>query len=156
VSAKVYTKRNQAVVRYIKTDPNGPVAKDMLKRGVRVQSRARKNLNGGSSGPRRINTGLLRTSIGVGLRMKSTGRSVRIGTDLYYSYWVHEGTGLYGPKHRLITPKRGKVLVFPASGRGVPKSGKWAGKRVVRSVKGMKPNHYLTDALRQTRAGGAA
>lgn len=153
MGVKVTSRRNQAAWRRLVESPEGAVAKDLLKRGARVQARARKNLGGGQSGPKRVRTGLLRVSIGVQLRLKSTGRSVRIGTDLYYSYWVHEGTGLYGPRHRVITPKHGKVLVFPSTGRGVPKTGKWAGKRVVRSVKGMRPNRYLTNALEQTHAG---
>ena len=66
--AKVTHKFNKAVEEKILTSPVGGVAKDLLKRGARVQSRARRNLSGVTgSGPRRINTGHLRASITVKL-----------------------------------------------------------------------------------------
>jgi hypothetical protein len=58
-----------------------------------------------------------------------------------YARWVHNGTGIYGPRHRPIKPKRAKALRF--KGRRFGKSG-WV---YARQVKGMKPNPFLEDAL---------
>lgn len=41
----------------------------------------------------------------------ATSRDPRTGHD--YAPDVHEGTGLWGPKKKIITPKKARVLVFP-------------------------------------------
>lgn len=138
---------NERQLAYIISSPRGPVAKDLLRRGRRVQAAARRNLAGTTgTGPRRINTGRLRQSISVDLIITLTATpAVRIGTSVYYARWVHDGTGLYGPRHKLITPKRAKALVFRAKyGR---RSGRFKGYVVVMSVKGMRPNPFLARAL---------
>lgn len=137
---------NDAQLQYIMKSPSGAVAKDLIKRGARVESRAKRNLSGGVSGPRRINTGHLRSSIKSQLIVRPEGLGIRVGTSVYYARWVHDGTGIYGPRHALIFPRRGKVLVWRSRIYGA-KKGKWAGKVVVRSTKGMKPNPFLQDAL---------
>lgn len=120
--------------------PGGGVARDMLRRGVRVQSQARRNL-GGASGPRRIDTGLLRSSVYV---RPVPGPGARIGTGVRYAWFVHQGTGLYGPRHRLITARRsGGFLAFTPKGA--------RGRIYVRSVKGMRPNPFLKAALPAAR-----
>lgn len=118
--------------------PTGGTARDMLRRGVRVQSQARRNLAGGGGYPKRIDTGLLRSSIQVKPIIVRLAPGAWIGTNVRYSRWVHGGTGLYGPRHAVIRPLRGTYLVF--TGRG-------GGKVFVRSVKGMKPNPFLKNAL---------
>lgn len=137
---------NTQQLKYIYSSPTGPMARHLLKQGIRVQSAARKNLNGGASGPRRINTGYLRTSVNTQLGVDSDGLVVRVGSKLKYALFVHEGTGIYGPKKRVIRPKSGKYLVF-ASKKSKVKKGKWKGKVVVPYVKGIKPNRFLTTAL---------
>lgn len=117
------------------------VAKDLLRRGFKVQAKARVLLAGGAGRPRRIDTGILRSSIQVKL-MEATGKPrVRIGTNRRYAMWVHDGTGIYGPKRMPITPKRGKVLAF--------KSVKYGKSKTIfaKSVKGMRRNQFLKDAL---------
>lgn len=126
--------------------PVGAIAKDLIKRGKRVESRAKLNLGGAAGKPRRIDTGLLRASISTNLFLRNNSLAVRVGTNVYYSRYVHDGTGLFGPKHTVIRPKFGKVLVFSSKIYGA-KKGKFAGKVVVRSVRGMKPNPFLHDAL---------
>ena len=54
-----------------------------------------------------------------------------------YALYVHEGTGIYGPKKRKIVPKNAKALRFKAGGRVIYR----------RSVKGQKPNRYLKRAV---------
>lgn len=138
---------NKAVMEKILRGPNGGVVKDLIKRGARVQSRARRNLGGHTgSGPRRINTGLLRASISTQLSVQPQWLVMRVGTGVRYARWVHDGTGIYGPKKTLIKPKQAKALVFESKVYGA-KKGKFVGKVVVKSVKGMKPNPFLAKAL---------
>lgn len=138
-------KLNQTEITRILTSSTGPVARALLVRGYRVQAQARKNLGGGAgSGPKRVDTGLLRASIAVELRRRET-LVVRIGTNVEYAIYVHEGTGLYGPKHRRIVPRTKRYLRFRPQGT----------QRFVyaRSVKGMRPNPFLVDALSAARIG---
>jgi hypothetical protein len=65
---------------------------------------------------------------------------MRVGSGQYYAKWVHDGTGIYGPKARPITPKSAKYLAFKWKKRGNK-------QMFLKSVKGMKPNPYLKDAL---------
>lgn len=138
---------NEAQFQFLIASPLGGVAKDLLKRGARVESRAKRNLSGGTgTGPRRVDTGLLRNSVHSQLIKHHQGLAVRVGTGVYYARWVHDGTGIYGPKHMKITPKTAQALVFRSKTYGA-KKGKFAGKVVVRSVKGMRGNPFLADAL---------
>lgn len=139
-------KFNEAQLKFILSSPNGAVAKDLIKRGKKVESRAKRNLAGVGGKPKRIDTGHLRNSIGSHLIIRPDGLAVRVGTNVSYARYVHDGTGLYGPKHMVIRPKFGKVLVFSSKVYGA-KKGKYAGKVVVRFVRGMKPNPFLHDAL---------
>jgi hypothetical protein len=65
--------------------------------------------------------------------------AARIGTPLRRARWIHDGTGIYGPRRTPIRPTRAKRLVFKPKGS----------KRIVfaKSVKGMKANPFLKDAL---------
>ncbi len=144
--SSVTHKFNEAQFQFIMKSPAGAVAKDLIKRGKRVESRAKRNLAGVGGKPKRIDTGHLRASIATNLIVRPEGLAVRVGTNVLYARYVHDGTGLYGPKHTVIRPKFGKVLVFSSKLYGA-KKGKWAGKVVVRYVRGMKPNPFLHDAL---------
>lgn len=117
-------------------------AQDLLRRGLKVQARARLLLSGAAGHPKRVDTGQLRSSVGVQLRSLAGRPSVRIGTNLRHARWVHDGTGIYGPRRRRITPTTKKALAFQSRrGRRV----------VVRSVRGMERNEFLKDALPAAR-----
>lgn len=120
-------------------------AKDLLRRGFKVQARARVLLGGAAGHPRRIRTKRLWSSVQVQLRAFGGSPVVRIGTNVRYSRRVHDGTGIYGPRRRPIRPKRGKFLVF------TPRNGIQSRKVFVREVKGMRQNQYLRDALPAAR-----
>lgn len=142
-------KLNHAEIQRILTSPSGPVAKALLVRGYRVQAQARKNLGGGTSGPKRVDTGKLRTSISVELRRKGTATlTVRVGTNVEYAIWVHDGTGIYGPMHRPIKPVSHRYLRFKPKG-----SAKYV---YAQSVKGMRPNPFLANAIFAARIGPQA
>lgn len=121
-------------------------AKDLLRRGLKVQAKARRLVGGAEGHIKRVNTGDLRSSIGVKLIEVAGKPAVRIGTGKKYAHWVHDGTGVYGPHRTRIVPKTAKALVFASKTYGA-KKGKFKGKVVVRSVRGMQKNEFLKDAL---------
>lgn len=140
---KITQRLDRAAIARILTSPRGPVARDLLVRGIRVQSQAKQNLAGMSgSGPRRIHTGRLRSSIAV--RLLSRGVPVvRVGSNVHYALYVHEGTGIHGPKHRPIRPRTRRYLRFKPRGS--------TDFVFARQVKGMRPNQYLLRALPAAR-----
>lgn len=139
--AQTYHKLNTVQLNYILKSTAGPVARDLLKRGIRVQSKARRNLGGSTgSGPRRVDTGLLRATISTNLGLRGSELVMRVGSGLYYALWVHDGTGIYGPRGRRITPRTASHLVFHWKKMGNK-------LMIVKSVKGMKPNPFLKNAL---------
>lgn len=147
MGAKVTHEFNERQIYSITQGPNSGLLKDMLKRGARVQTRARRNLRGGSTGPRRINTGALSNSVKVSVSaITNDYLAVRVGSNLDYAIFVHDGTGIYGPRKMKIVPRRARALVFRSKIYGA-KRGRWRGYVVVRSVKGMKPNPFLKEAL---------
>lgn len=119
------------------------VGENMFLRGLRVETRAKQNLN--LNTPRRVDTGRLRSDISTTRIRRGIVHGARVGTRVLYGRYVHEGTGIYGPRRRMIVPKRAAVLRFKPKGSAV--------YVYARSVKGMKPNRYLTDALPAARLG---
>ena len=98
-------------------------------------------------------TGLLRRSITSLVTRHGNTITGVIGTAIFYGEYLEMGTGLYGPLHHLIVPRKAKALRFPMPGSpnftlaGRQRSGK-AGQGAqyvfVRSVKGIKPRHFFT------------
>jgi hypothetical protein len=144
---------NHAEYYSLFNSPSGGIARDMNRRGIRVQSAAKNNLSGTTgSGPKRIDTGHLRSSLTHELFFLGGNIGTRVGTNVHYSMYVHEGTGIYGPKHMPIRPKTKNILAWKSAVYGA-KKGKYAGWAFATSVKGMVPNRYLTNALTRTRSG---
>jgi phage gpG-like protein len=115
--------------------PNGPVARDLYRRGIRVQTRARQILREAG----RIDTGRLVNSITVQMITRAGAPVAQIGTNVEYARFIHDGTGIYGPRGAPIRPKRGDFLVFTPKGS----------TQVVfaRQVRGIRPTPYLKNAL---------
>lgn len=136
----VVRRLHSAPLEFFLRSPSGPVARDLVKRGLRVRTRARRNLGGSTgSGPKRVDTGVLRSTIYAELVTERGDLRVRVGSRVRYAYWVHEGTGIYGPRKARIYPKRAAYLRW---------KNKATGKYVyARSTKGMKPNRFLVNAL---------
>jgi hypothetical protein len=135
VAAQVRHHIDQTTLKAILASQSGAVAKDLYRRGKKVEAAAKRNL---ARPPQRVNTGLLRSSIRA--ELVSTGGALvcQIGTNVYYAWYVHEGTGIYGPKGAMIVPKTATVLSWKVKG----------GKRIfAMRVKGMRPNPFLKDAL---------
>jgi hypothetical protein len=57
--------------------------------------------------------------------------NVEMGTNWDYAVFVHEGTGLYGPRKQRIRPKNKKALYWPGAAHPV------------KSVAGQRPNPYM-------------
>ncbi len=129
-------------VRALLTSPRGGVARDLLRRGLKVETQAKRNL-GGVDGPKRVDTGRLRASINTQLISRDGAPAVIVGTNVFYARFVHDGTGLYGPRGRKITPKRAKVLRWHSK-----KTGRYA---YAKSVRGMQRNRFLKNALQAAR-----
>lgn len=132
-----------SAIRVLLTSPRRGVVQDLLRRGLLVETQAKRNL-GGVGGPKRIDTGRLRASINTQLVTRNGEPAVLVGTNVKYARFVHDGTGLYGPRHRLIRPVRRKFLRFKPRGS--------RGKFVyARAVKGSPGNAFLANALRAAR-----
>jgi phage gpG-like protein len=128
--------------RQLLASAQGGVARDMLRRGLLVETQAKRNL-GGIGGPKRIDTGRLRASINTQLVVRDGRPIAVVGTNVNYARFVHDGTGLYGPRGRMIRPVRRKFLRFRPHGRG-----RWV---YARQVRGMVGNPFLRNALRAAR-----
>jgi hypothetical protein len=62
--------------------------------------------------------------------------SVELNPAVPHAKWVHEGTGIFGPRHTPIVPVRAKYLRF-----------RWRGKkRAMKSVRGQPAQPFLTEA----------
>ena len=129
-------------VRVLLTSRQGGVVRDLLRRGLRVESQAKRNLEG-IGGPKRIDTGRLRASISTQVVTRNGVPTVLVGTNLNYAIFVHNGTGIYGPTGRMIRPRRAKRLKFKPKG-----SHKFV---YAKAVRGMRPNRFLTNALSAAR-----
>lgn len=70
-------------------------------------------------------------------------RGLRIASQVVFTArhakWVHQGTGIYGPRRRMIRPISKQVLRW-VDGAGV---------HFAKQVRGMRGRPYLMDALRQ-------
>lgn len=134
-TANVRHVHNRAALTALLRSTNGAVAKDLFRRGKKVEGKAKRNL---SRAPKRIDTGHLRSSIHTTLVTVSGLPAVQVGTKVFYAVFVHEGTGIYGPTGQPIRPVTARVLSWKAKN----------GKRVfAREVKGMQPNPFLRDAM---------
>jgi HK97 gp10 family phage protein len=111
--------------------PTGIIARDMLRRGYKVERRAKELCP--------VDTGRLRASISLVQVFRNNVPVVQVGTNVYYAQYVEFGTGIYGPRHQRITPKNGRYLVFKPRGS--------RDKVFARSVAGSRPRPFLTEAL---------
>lgn len=115
----------------------------MFLRGLRVETRAKVEI---SSSPRRVDTGRLRASIHTSRITRVIGyprKGARVGTSVFYARFVHDGTGIYGPRHTPIVPTTKRVLRFRPKGS--------LSYVYARSVRGMRRNQYLLNALPAAR-----
>lgn len=127
---------NIPAVNAMLRSPSGGLARDMYRRGKKVEAQAKRLAPVGK-------TGRLRSTITTEMVTDAGLPVARIGTNVDYAEAVHDGTGIYGPKGAPIRPKRKRVLRFTPSGASKPV--------FARQVKGAKPNPFLKDALPAAR-----
>lgn len=70
--------------------PDGPVARDLARRAINVESRAKLNASG-RPGPN-VRTGRLRASITWEIDRDARGLVARIGSNVSYAGYVEQGT----------------------------------------------------------------
>lgn len=127
--------------------PQGGVARDLTKRLIRVESAAKRRI---SANPKRVDTGRLRASITWEIRQYGQRGALegRVGTNVSYARYVHDGTGIYGPYSEAIRPRARKAMRWPAKRAGARRRGqRQATYTYATYVLGMKPNPFLRDAL---------
>ena len=124
---------NNRVIQRLLRSPAGPLARNMLTRGNRVRRAEQRNINSRS--------GDLSRSLSVQIVIENGGAGVRVGSDLYYARFVHDGTGIYGPRQRPIRPTRKKALAFEGS----------RGQVFVASSRGQRGTKFLLRALDAAR-----
>ena len=134
-TARVRHVHDKAALDTLLRSTNGAVAKDLFRRGKKVEAKAKKNLQ---RPPKRVDTGHLRSSIHTTLLTVNGLPAVQVGTKVFYAIWVHDGTGIYGPRGTPIRPVQAKMRSWKNK----------KGKRVyAKQVLGMKPNPFLRDAM---------
>lgn len=87
---------------------DGPLIRDLLQRGIRVETQAKLNATGreygdGSRGPR-VQTGRLRSSITHELGRDGGGLYIDIGTAVYYGRYLELGMLRNGAKYPFLMP----------------------------------------------------
>lgn len=137
------SKLNTSQIQILLKSSHGPVAKDIIKRCIRVESKAKQNI---SRNPKRVDTGRLRSSITWELRLIGGKPVGRVGTNVKYARYVHDGTGIYGPYSEVIRPVHAKALRWKSAKYGA-KKGKNKGFAYAKYTLGMKPNPFLKNAL---------
>lgn len=80
--------------------PAGPVAQDLYRRGLRVESQAKINASG-RPGPNVI-TGRLRSSIHTTLGTDGKGLFAQVGSNVEYAEFVEKGTDRMPPYPYLV------------------------------------------------------
>lgn len=103
---------NEAALTRLLRGPQGPVARDLARRAIRVQNQAKINATGaavaGARNPQgrgpRVRTGRLRSSISW--RIVETPRGLRadIGTNVFYGRYLELGLLPNGNKYPFLRP----------------------------------------------------
>jgi phage gpG-like protein len=137
-------KLDEAQLRALYSSPQGPVWQELQRQG-RAVLRAAQTL-----AP--VDQGQLRSSIKLEMDTERGLPVARVGTNVKYAIWVHEGTGIYGPRKTPIRPRNARVLRWPVknqSGQGARryKGGKTSAFAYAKQVKGVRPRPFLREAL---------
>jgi hypothetical protein len=137
---------DQTAVREYVTSPSGPVYRFVEEKAKAVQQSAKRYCPSAS--------GALRNSIDIQMLISAMTVYALVGSRLGYAIYVHEGTGIYGPRHAMIFPVKGKFLVFTPSGGSAGSwgqagsgSGGAGGTVFARSVKGIPSTPFLYQAM---------
>lgn len=144
----VATRVDRAGIAALMRGPNGAAAQAAIIKGQRVLNAARQTCP--------VDEGRLRASLTMEVVTIGDVVTTRIGSNLEYIVYVHEGTGIYGPHGTRIVPRNATVLRWPVknnsgTGRRRYRGGQTANFAFARSVKGVKGRPFLREALRAAR-----
>lgn len=123
--------------------------KDLTVRANRVLNQARRDI--------KVDTGTARASLHIEYSKGPGGEPIaRIGSNLKYVIFLHEGTGIYGPKGSYIYPKNGRFMVWPVlnnsgSGNRRYSGGSTSSYAFARRTRGMPGDPFLLRALNAAR-----
>lgn len=140
---------HEAAIAELLTGPAGPVFRQVERWTTQVTTLAK------TRAP--ADEGALRASIDGTVRVEGLRVIGRIGSPLHYAIYVHDGTGIYGPRGKPIVPIFAKALAFepgrmvgplPRGGKTAPKGER--GMVFALSSKGSPPNPFLFTALADT------
>lgn len=88
-------------------------------------------------------SGNLDRSVQVDMSSDGMSGTVSLQTSIApYGPYIHNGTGIYGPRKKPIVPTAKKLLHFYVGGKPV----------FARSVKGVRPDPFLTTAFERRKA----
>lgn len=88
-SVRVTNRLNVGYIRTHVAQPGGPIEDYLTVRALAVQAAAKTRIR---EAPQRIDTGNLVNSIQIRIYQRSGSLVARIGTDVDYAIYVHEGT----------------------------------------------------------------
>lgn len=108
-----------------------------------------------------VDEGRARASLTHTVDVSATSVTLRVGSPLPYVRYLSEGTGIYGPKKRLIRPTTKQALKFPTPktigplrvGQRRPAATN-RGFVFAKSVRGIPPNSFFRDALAEVFGAG--
>lgn len=123
---------NQAAINHMLRGRGGMVDDHIRTLTRRTETLGKRNI--------RVDTGRTRASIHSSVRTRGTLVIGRVATRSKVGLWLHEGTGIYGPRGAPIRPKRAQVLVFTPKGGG--------GVVYAKQVRGIEGDEWLVRALR--------
>jgi hypothetical protein len=133
---------NQDALRELMGGPSGLVYQAVNRRTNAVLRDARTKCP--------VNNGRLKDSLAMEIRQEASNVIGRVGTNMDYALYVHEGTANNGTGY--IYPRRGRFLVWPATnnsgvGNRRYKGGVTENKIWAKKVRGVKGRPFLRQAL---------
>lgn len=131
---------NQAAIDRLLRGGSGPVVQHVTTLTRRTENAGKRNV--------KVDEGILRASVTSAVTTSAAEVRGRVGTGLIYGLYLHEGTGIYGPRGTPIRPIHRQFLRFEV------KSGTAArGRRPVvfaRQVRGVPGDKWLLRALQSS------
>lgn len=145
--SRIHVKFNDAQIDDFLFSPTGPVVQEVARVARRVENQAKRNAP--------VDEGTLRASIFTEIDIARPRVTARVGSKLKYALYVHEGTGIYGPRGAVIRPRTASVLVFEPGrligplprGRRESPRGRRGGPIFAKFVRGIPKNPFLVEAL---------
>ena len=135
IRGSIGVKVDAQAVSALTTAPDGPVYRALQRGAAITRDRAKVNLTQAG----RVDTGRLRQATTSKVEVRGTEVVGLVESDVNYATAIHNGTGVYGPKGAPIVPTTARVLRFKPKGSTT--------FVFARSVQGVEPTPYLTEAL---------